>query len=58
MTRIRLALLVVALGLGIPAALLAWRALEGLGLERAPRFEFWFVRTGIAVEGGAEPKIS
>ena len=39
MRRIRLALLLVALGLGIPVAVLAYRALDGLALERAVRHQ-------------------
>ena len=39
MKRIRLALLAVAIGLGVPVALLAWRALDGLALERAVRHQ-------------------
>ncbi|MGH0032667.1 MAG: sensor histidine kinase [Myxococcota bacterium] len=39
MTRIRLVLLAVALGLGVPVAVLAWRALDGLALERAVRHQ-------------------
>lgn len=39
MRRIRWALLLVALGLLVPAGLLAWRALEGLALERAVRHQ-------------------
>jgi signal transduction histidine kinase len=39
MTRIRLTLAGVALALGIPVAMLAWRALDGLSLERAVRHQ-------------------
>jgi signal transduction histidine kinase len=39
MRRIRLTLLAVALAVGVPVALLAWRALEGLALERAVRHQ-------------------
>ena len=39
MTRIRLALLAVAVGLGVPVAVLTWRALDGLALERAVRHQ-------------------
>jgi signal transduction histidine kinase len=38
-TRIRLVLLLVAVGLGVPVAVLAWRALDGLALERGVRHQ-------------------
>jgi signal transduction histidine kinase len=38
-TRIRIALLAVAVGLGVPVALLAWRALDGIALERDVRHQ-------------------
>ena len=37
MRRLRILLFVVALAIGVPVALLAWRALDGLAMERAVR---------------------
>jgi signal transduction histidine kinase len=39
MKGIRVALMLVALGIGAPVALLAWRALDGLAMERAVRHQ-------------------
>jgi signal transduction histidine kinase len=39
MRRLRIALLLVALGLAVPVALLYWRALDGVALERSVRHE-------------------
>ena len=39
MTRIRIVLLAVAIGVAVPSGLLAWRALQGQALERAVRHQ-------------------
>ena len=53
MRRIRLALLAVAVALGVPVALLAWRALDGLEVERAVRQQAVAERAFDEMERGA-----